>query len=490
MHISQYLFYIIILLVYTFNSQDFISSKKAIILPLKYSNNNDINIFGFKNLYTSIKIGEPPKNLFIFFDEVDSGFALRDGLCLPENNYSISNSSSFKFDKGLNQQYIKYELKTILNNTRDKIYLNPFKNSNLNNIEINDFNFTYIPNKDEIYKIKNIQNNSNIDNDISYNFFGLKCGYIGILPQGINMGLIHAKSNFFYQLKQKKIIDNYYWFINHKEENNNLELIIGATPDEIFPEKYIREDLIMTSAKLVNELFLWEIHFSSVDLVNEISDKKYNFGAVYGVLSLNEEYIFCSKEFFNSIQNIFFRPFLETNKCKIENLKDDITKYNIIFCDEEYLNDDEIKKFPNLLMKSNELNFVFNFYFKDLFDKINNKYIFKIVYSGEFGFWKIGKLFLKKYQFLFNYDLKMFGLYKKIISKPNEKNIINGKTGNNFGKIVFIMILIIISIFIGVCFFRKISFSKKIKSDNIEYRKFGKKGKKNKSLLINANEYI
>ena len=46
----------------------------------------------------------------------------------------------------------------------------------------------------------------------------------------------------------------------------------------------------MTSAKLVNELFLWEIHFSSVDLVNEISDKKYNFGAVYGVLSLNEEY--------------------------------------------------------------------------------------------------------------------------------------------------------------------------------------------------------
>ena len=114
---------------------------KPIIFPFQYSNNkkivpfepNSIITYYDKNtFYLSLEIGTLPSNLTLILDDSESSFILKNDFCLfeIENVYSISKSSSFKFDEGLNYKYIKYELKTVLNNTRDKIYLNQIKEKN------------------------------------------------------------------------------------------------------------------------------------------------------------------------------------------------------------------------------------------------------------------------------------------------------------------------------------------------------------------------
>ena len=61
------------------------------------------------------------------------------------------------------------------------------------------------------------------------------------------------------------------------------------------------------------------------------------------------------------------------------------------------------------------------------------------MYSGDHGYWKLGKIFLEKYPFVFNYDSKMFGFYQKFIPENIDGDIIidpnyipnNEKKGND-----------------------------------------------------------
>ena len=71
--------------------------------------------------------------------------------------------------------------------------------------------------------------------------FTPKCGYLGMLPQGMNYGLTNAKINFIQQLKNKKIIDNYNWYIRFNKDKTG-ELVIGAAPHEVKPENYNEEE--------------------------------------------------------------------------------------------------------------------------------------------------------------------------------------------------------------------------------------------------------
>ena len=207
----------IILLIYL---NGFIFSIRPIVLPLKYLYLNDsaklehnsiISFYLKNNVYTSLEIGTPPMNLFLFLDDSHSGFFLKESSYILGSDYLISKSSTFKCDEGLNYQYINYELKTILNNTRDKLFLNQaniyYLNLNkkdnllkekLTRIEIEEFKFLYLPNKEEIKQINKV-----IDKKGKRSFdypelisFSLKFGYLGLLSQSINIDPSFRKSIF------------------------------------------------------------------------------------------------------------------------------------------------------------------------------------------------------------------------------------------------------------------------------------------------------
>ena len=134
-----------------------------------------------------------------------------------------------------------------------------------------------------------------------------------------------------------------------------------------------------------------------------------------------------------------------------------------------------------------------------MFLRTENIFIFKIIYNGNNNCWKLGIIFLKKYQFLFDYDKKMFGLYHvyrdnnndeqndNAINKKDSENLINkGKEGKNniCIKIVIIIGLIVLVILILIYSYKKFIFSKKINSKIIEdYEKLDIKEKQNNNIL-------
>ena len=129
-------------------------------------------------------------------------------------------------------------------------------------------------------------------------------------------------------------------------------------------------------------------------------------------------------------------------------------------------------------MNCNELNFMFKFNYDDLFLKTDSVYIFKIIYNMDINYLKLGNIFLEKYQFLFNYDTKMFGLYHHTYDDKNKKNkdniidkgekIIKEKKLNYYIKTLIIIGVIIFVIFLCIFILRKVIFYKKINSKIIE----------------------
>ena len=343
-----------------------------------------------------------------------------------------------------------------------------------------------------------------------------RCAYLGLLPPGMSTGLTNSKINFIQQLKNKRIIDNYNWYIRFNKDKTG-ELVIGAAPHEIKPENYLESDLYMTHATLINDVFSWEIPFSSIYLYDNLLNQKYNLKPFNGLISINENFIYSTKEYFNNITTIYFEQFFNNKKCKIETIQKTQNRYFVIYCHQKNFTIEDMQKFPILSLQSNELNFIFNFEYNDLFLKAKDKYIFKIIYSGDFGYWKLGKTFLEKYQFVFNYDSRMFGFYKNFIpeniegdqlidyyfnNKDNEKGndklppskrkeirekktVLNEK--KDYFKVIVIIALIILITLLGIYIMRRFIFNKQINSKVIEnYRKL--KSNKRKDKLSELTE--
>ena len=336
-----------------------------------------------------------------------------------------------------------------------------------------------------------------------------KCGHLGLLPPGMNTGLSNSKLSFIQQLKNKGIIDNYNWYIRFNKDKTG-ELVIGAAPHDIKPDNYLESDLYMTHAKLINDVFFWEIKFSAIYLNDIIANVQYNIKPSNGLIAINENFIYSTKEYFNNITTIYFEQYFNNKKCKIETIQKSYDKYFVIYCHQNFTLED-LQKFPILSLQSNDLNFIFQFDFNDLFLKTKNKYIFKIIYCNtNNGYWKLGKIFLEKYQFVFNYDSKMFGFYQKFIPENiegdqiidfnvnkdketkndklppskrkeiREKNKILNESNDNL-KYVIIIILVILVILLGIFIIRRFIFNKQINSKEIEnYGTFKTNKMKNK----------
>ena len=356
------------------------------------------------------------------------------------------------------------------------------------------------------------QDDDNNDNPWNNMFYdnNKKCAFMGLLPPGTSTGLTNSKLNFIQQLKNKKIINNYNWYIRFNKDKTG-EMVIGAAPHEIKPENYFESDLYMTHAKLINDAFYWEIQFNAIYLNDNVSNKRINLLPSNGIISMNDNFIYSTKDYFNNITEIYFEQFFKNNKCKIQLVEKRYERPFVIYCHSNFTNED-MQKFPMLSLQSSDLNFIFNLDYNDLFLKTKGKYIFKVIFNGQYGYWKLGKTFLEKYQFVFNYDSKMFGFYQKFIpeniegdikydyivdkdknkKKQNDKlppsrrkemreknKILNEKT--DYMKIVIIIFLVLLITMLGIYALRRFIFSKQINSKVIEnYGKFNSKSIKNK----------
>jgi len=154
-----------------------------------------------------------------------------------------------------------------------------------------------------------------------------------------------------------------------------------------------------------------------------------------------------------------FEEFINTKEC----FNDTFLYFNIhifYYCKNNKGILSKIKSvFPRIVFISNDLKTNFTLDIDDLFVE-KKDYVFCLLYF-KFSLnkeWKLGKPFLKKYQFSFNYDKKYITYYYKI-SEPNEDKIKYAFSSTSFWIILCITILIVSSI-INFLIFRFYLFSK------------------------------
>ena len=394
--------------------------KSIIVFPLKRSNpyTNSINPYEFinafhsNNIYSIIKIGEPPQNLELLIKEDEIPISINSLYCNLNEFYNKNISKTFKnlTNFGENIFYMNNYL------AQESFYfytdLNLKKEEKFENIQ-------FIFEKEKISKKG--------DNEIYNN-----CGVIGLgISRYINE---RNKYNLISQLKKLDLIKEYTWTIKFIEnDKNDIEgyLIIGDYPHIYDNKNYIEINIRTTLNNM--EQKNWNLEFKNIT-INSTSLTHY----LTGIISINTNFIIGTEEYKSKIGDLFFNNYIEKNIC-FNTLVN--SHYFLYYCSSNEFNKNDINNFPTLNFYHFEYNFTFSFNGSDLFLENNGYYYFLIIFDiYDYRNWNFGKLFLKKYQLIFNPDSRTIYYYIK-----NEQQIIeedkNYKINNK--KIIFIILIII-----------------------------------------------
>ena len=169
----------------------------------------------------------------------------------------------------------------------------------------------------------------------------------------------------------------------------------------------------------------------------------------------------------------------------------------IIFCDKKIL--EIISEFPKISFSHDELDFIFELTYKDLFIEYNNRILFLVVYNS-YGqnIWHFGKIFMKKYPFVFDYDKKTISFVNiyNINKSDNDQDNAPEMGGNEYSfkdyfKIIIIIILIILCIIVGVFIGRMLWYKNRKKRANElddDYEYIEKKSNQNEDIGIGVDD--
>ena len=195
-----------------------------------------------------------------------------------------------------------------------------------------------------------------------------------------------------------------------------------------------------------------------------------------GIVSFSNSYIKGTEEYKSKIENIFFREYKYKGICFEDSTN---THYSLYYCkkNKNEFNEKSVSSFPKLYFYHAEFNYTFEFTGNDLFLEKNGIYYFLIIFDRyDYITWSLGKIFLNKYQLIFDHISKKINFY---INKIEQKNI--SSEGDNIyinNKILIIIILgsiAVISFIIGLI---------------IGKIKFGNKKRNKKANELDNEEYL
>ena len=425
------------------NAKTFASPINQTQIPiLKYM----YHILNDYEFVSDIEVGTPRQKVELLFNFNDEFLTLLYHRTSPKPYY-YNLSSTYKEIKIYDKECpLKVSESTTIKET---LFM---KNKFYNNL--NDF----LSSKDEIsheFVIIFSKHLPTLKHVVTYQFVDSNAVRIGLQ--------VNAKYNedhgiykpFINEMKEQGYIENYlhfiYFFDEYEEnlyakDNNNTYdglIVLGKYPHELLPNKYDIKNLFWTNTfltytKITNkENIIWGFKFNQV-YIDYGNNKKENFEYLRGIFDFNVDYIFPPYQYYETIKN-FFRPlrkicFIDTNARLIN--KDD-NAYRMIYCDYEEFGKKYLKTFPKLVFKIDDFNETFEFTYKDLFKPIyDNKYYLFLIFTGRFWRaseiiiqppsypWTLGKIFFKKYQFVFDALNKKVGYYKNKNTKNNGEPIV------------------------------------------------------------------
>ena len=394
-------------------------------------------------IYIEIEAGIPTQKIPALILSEEFGFFIINHKCLiPSSFDTIENSKTF----WKSELFKKNDKNIIFGND---FFEFPTESSSKKQAQLN-FVYTQNKNRDKL---------------------AFTCAGVGI--SGANNGKNYEK-NLINQLFDENIINNNIFSIVYSKENEG-NFLLGVEPHILYKnnKNYSERQLkfINNDNNDNNNFIFWSLHPNSIrfsfnktnyNITNDIIlTLEYNLGLIYG-----------TDDYLNSIKESYFNKLFLEKKCHEEII---YSVYTIIYCDKrEY-----IENFPNLNFYFPEIIFTLNE--KDLFLEKNGKFFFGIFFDkNNQNIWKLGKPFLKKYTFVFDYDTKKIGIYDGQIYKENLLK--------KFSYIILnLLVTLVISFFCFIGFYiAKKVYNKAIneKVDEYEYKY------KSREERARANSYI
>ena len=414
-----------------------IYTSKIIVIPFRsnISENNITNTsekFLRKSLYTENLIGTPAQTININIFETTFSFYIGEKMCdkIPATYYKCSDSSSYIATTGIiedeyyGEGFISQEFFSFYNSTNLK--------SNISSPKIK---FFFKKN----YRVTEAQQ---------------VCGDLGLKIKETYSDY-DSTSSFIETVKRINLIDGYPWsyIFFEKDKNNKIKningisneyimknyegvLILGESPHQYESNKYNESDLInVVAAKRAIDLY-WDLIFKNIYFLQK-NNTVFNLNvSMQASLDINLNYIIAPFWVFQNITEYFFKEYLNNNKCKLNQAIKDFYNSTYISCNKKDFNNNDIKKFPTIFFEHVNYNYTFNLNFNDLFEEFNDSILFLIHSTDSNLYWNLGKIFLKKYKFVFNQNSKTIGFYKKNYNgqDENEEEIDNGKSVFEFLK--------------------------------------------------------
>ena len=375
---------------------------KTIVIPF-----NIIELPGEEKqsyIYTNIEIGTPPQKIDSIINFQNSLFYFSNISLLNisfNSTYNYLESSSFEIISDINISSLDYK-----NIISEQVYF--YTDINCQN-----------------------KNKYNISPILYPDIHSNKSLFITIDLQ-INNNSMNKSFNIINILKERKIINSYFWTMKLDNNLTTGKIIIGDLPHNYDKDNYIEKNLKWINTYSKENKIFWGIQFSSIKFWNKtISD------IMIGKIEPKILEIFSSYEYIEAIEEIFFEEYKKKDICKrtIDKvLGEDVHRF---ICDKGKFNKSDIDLFPNLTLVNNELNYSFILTGNELFMEKDNNISFMIVSKVESPIkeWELGRIFLNKYQFVMDNENNLIGIYKK------ENNDNKSKKQNKNMLIVIISIL-------------------------------------------------
>ena len=285
----------------------------------------------------------------------------------------------------------------------------------------------------------------------------------------------YANYNFINTLKNKGIIKDFYFTIKYHDENSG-NLIIGDLPHN-FDNSYNSKNFKDMYISMFTDVLTWNINLDSIYVAEDkLSEKKKIVGEkIYGYFKLEFGIILGTERYRLNLLNDFMSDKISSGLC----FEKKSAFYVTYYCKPEV----DISKLKNLYFYIKELDYTIELDYKDLFFKASdgNNY-FLIYFNADYGsddgadyFWTFGEPLFKKYNLVFNQDIKRIGLYTKYntntTSDIKENNLKDkGFWANNKWYVILMIILVIVCSGLGLMIFLylKVLPKRKMKANELE----------------------
>ena len=297
-----------------------------------------------------------------------------------------------------------------------------------------------------------------------------KCLILGLSPiidlnqnKGIENLPLAIKS-----IKKKNNNNNFQTYLTILYQNNTVFMTIGEPPHIVYPDLYsIKNYKEIANYNLNNELStfflknknIWTIKLDQIIIGNDTYKNGEKFLGQFSLdyipfilpMDIFRKYLSHSLDYYISKKICFQKGRPLTSQFAHSIINNKKQTFIFIYCEKDKIENltEFYSQMPDISFRNKELNKTFTFEGKNLFVEEDN-FLVLMIMPDLFNtiIITLGKMFMEKYLFCFNYDMNTIGYYDGIMRKSKVvKNITENKFPVEYYYVLIPIIFLVIIIF-------------------------------------------